>query len=80
MEMDQTLYKGIQEELLALVSSRTECPERKLREEALGGSIKIADAIVLANILRRHRPQTMLEVGSFLGLSTRWLLEVSAPW
>lgn len=47
---------------------------------ALGGGIKFADCCVVRNVLEEHRPKRCLEIGSFLGFSTRWLLESGAPW
>ncbi len=44
---------------------------------AVSGSIKLADALVLAQLVAETRPAKILEVGSFLGFSTRWLLECS---
>jgi predicted O-methyltransferase YrrM len=51
----------------------------KLRH-ASHGSLKPTDALILARLLRRHRPGRILEIGSFLGLSTRWLLDSSQGW
>lgn len=47
---------------------------------AVGGSIKLIDATMLAQTLLESRPARILEIGSFLGFSTRWILECSAPW
>jgi predicted O-methyltransferase YrrM len=55
----------------------------KLRENfmhARCGSLKPTDALILARILFRNKPRNILEVGSFLGLSTRFLLDVSSKW
>jgi len=48
--------------------------------EARSGSIKPTDALIIARLMNRHRPFRILEVGSFLGVSTRWLMDVSASW
>jgi predicted O-methyltransferase YrrM len=47
---------------------------------ALGASLKIIDAIHLAERIRAFQPKRILEVGSFLGLSTSWMLEISQPY
>ena len=47
---------------------------------AIWGSLKMFDAMVLAECLRAARPKTILEVGSFLGFSTRWILEIASEW
>lgn len=49
-------------------------------KHALDGSIKFADCFVVQKLLARKKPQTCLEIGSFLGFSTRWLLESSREW
>ncbi len=51
--------------------------DRSHVEHALYGSIKFSDAYTLYRLLDKTRPKRMLEVGSFLGFSTRWLLEAS---
>jgi len=48
--------------------------------QASHGSLKPTDALILDRILRRRRPRSILEIGSFLGLSTRWLLDSSRGW
>ena len=47
---------------------------------ALGGSIKVIDAYYLAKLLEQNKPKTILEIGSFLGFSTHWLLKNSESW
>ena len=47
---------------------------------ATHGALKLADAIYLHEHLRDARPRRILEIGSFLGFSTRWILETSQPW
>lgn len=51
----------------------------KLRH-AYEGSLKFADAYALKKIIHRKKPRAILEVGSFLGVSARWMLEVSWPF
>jgi len=47
---------------------------------AFEGSIKFADCWATHKLLKRHKPKTCLEIGSFLGFSTRWLLESGKGW
>jgi len=47
---------------------------------AMDGSIKFADCFVVQKLLNQVKPEKCLEVGSFLGFSTRWLLESSREW
>ncbi|NCC61534.1 MAG: hypothetical protein EOM12_11465 [Verrucomicrobiae bacterium] len=49
-------------------------------KHALDGSIKFADCFVIQKLLAKKKPLTCLEIGSFLGFSTRWLLECSRDW
>ncbi|HEX8280472.1 MAG TPA: class I SAM-dependent methyltransferase [Chthoniobacterales bacterium] len=49
-------------------------------DDACSGKINFPDAYILKRLLERYRPATILEVGSFVGFSTRWLLENSAGW
>lgn len=48
--------------------------------QALAGSIKLHDALVLRRKILAARPARILEVGAFLGFSTRWILESSAAF
>lgn len=43
--------------------------------QARAGSIKLLDALTLRELLQKAKPKTVLEIGSFLGFSTRWILE-----
>ena len=47
---------------------------------AFDGSIKFADCYITQQLLKRHKPKICLEIGSFLGFSTRWLLESCKGW
>jgi predicted O-methyltransferase YrrM len=51
-----------------------------LIQHAVDGSIKLFDALALRSILIQTKPAKILEVGSFLGFSTRWILEATADW
>lgn len=55
-------------------------PIEKKIEHALNGSIKFGDCFILQKILSKEKPKTCLEIGSFLGFSTYWLLECSKDW
>lgn len=44
------------------------------------GSIKLTDAFIVNCILSKHKPNAILEIGAFLGFSTRLLLEGSKEW
>ena len=44
---------------------------------ALHGALKLIDAIYLRERLLTAKPRRILEVGSFLGFSTRWILEAT---
>ena len=41
------------------------------------GAIKLIDALSLLALIQDVKPQRILEVGSYLGFSTRWLLEIT---
>ncbi len=74
-------FRSAQRELLAQVDAlESPYPRAVRREHALDGSLKPAEARRIARVLIRHKPERILEVGSFLGLSTRWLLHVSSGW
>jgi predicted O-methyltransferase YrrM len=47
---------------------------------ALDGSLKLFDALYLRELLGALQPASILEVGSYLGFSTRWVLESSRDW
>lgn len=78
---DRALFLRLREEFRGIVSSADApySPDELIRH-AYGGSVKFADCRTVAEILRRETPQRMLEVGCFLGFSSRWLLEVGTPW
>ncbi len=75
------LFKDNEEDLLnSIASYKINYPIEDRTNHARGGSLKFTDAYVLKQLLYKHKPSTILEVGSFLGFSTRWLLEVSSAW
>lgn len=47
---------------------------------SISGSIKIMDALALARAVTAEQPKKILEVGSFLGFSTRVLMDASEPF
>jgi predicted O-methyltransferase YrrM len=74
-------YDALRNELLQILRD-VDSPytyEQRVHE-ALQGKINFPDALFLQALLEKYRPKTILEIGSFLGFSTRWLLETSAPW
>ncbi|MGH7807669.1 MAG: hypothetical protein ACRENT_06205, partial [Thermodesulfobacteriota bacterium] len=68
-------YNRLKKELYDLiVETENQYPLELRWSHAMEGSIKFTDAYILKQILYRYKPSTILEVGSFLGFSTRWLL------
>lgn len=75
------LYKRFKNELSdILADSESNYPLETRFLHANHGSIKFTDAYILKRLLDKHKPGSILEIGSFLGFSTRWLLEVSKGW
>ena len=73
------LHNQIRAELeLLLRDVDSPYPFQDRRDHGLGGKIKFADAWILQAILATYKPTTILEIGSFLGFSTRWFLEITA--
>jgi predicted O-methyltransferase YrrM len=71
-------YRVLRAELAELVAgTKTPYPAEEMVRHALAGSIKVHDAVILARLVEESAPARILEVGSFLGFSTRWLLEAS---
>lgn len=71
------LYVSILGDTLHLVEemdSPHELPARA--QHVLFGSLKFADAFCIARVLMEKKPRSLLEVGSFIGLSTRWQCEI----
>jgi predicted O-methyltransferase YrrM len=54
--------------------------ERAICDHAIDGSLKILDAVNLKHLLQMARPQRILEVGSFLGFGTQWILQCTNDW
>jgi predicted O-methyltransferase YrrM len=75
------MHQRILLQLLEIVAeSDLEYDDETCRNHATGGSIKFWDGFFLRQLLKQCRPKSILEVGSFLGASTRWLLENSSEW
>ena len=74
-------FTRIRDELTRIISDSEShhSLEEKLKH-AYEGSLKFPDAYVLKKIIHREKPGAILEVGSFLGMSTNWILEVSKPF
>lgn len=75
------LFKKNRDELINLIADQEmSYPMEDRLTHATDGSLKFIDAYLLKNLLYKYKPSTILEIGSFLGFSTRWLLEVSSSW
>jgi predicted O-methyltransferase YrrM len=74
-------YSALRAELETLVRREFpgESPDVSARE-ALSGKMNFPDAYILGRLLRKFRPRTVLEVGSFVGFSTRWMLDIVEAW
>jgi|GEM_PF-1145231 len=84
IDLFQTIrrFNAVKTELLRLIENH-DVPPYPLNDRithALHGSINLIDAHLLKLILRKYKPKTILEIGSFLGFSTRWMLEISSEW
>lgn len=69
--------------LLKIVTGNTincDYSKKDRKFHAISGSIKAIDAYYISKLIKKHKPKTILEVGSFLGFSTNWLLKVSKDW
>lgn len=62
---------------MSVEATYPECGAAAVRH-AIAGSIKRVDAAKLASLVRVTAPERVLEVGSFLGFSTRILLDATA--
>ncbi len=74
-------YRALRAELEAVVRQqcRDDSCEAKV-QEAFSGKINFPDAYILQRLLERCRPKNILEVGSFVGFSTRWILDIVTRW
>jgi predicted O-methyltransferase YrrM len=78
MYRDRQVFLSLRQQLSELAFEFTKHPDARIESHL--GSIKTFDAHFLARDLRRLQPRRILEIGSYLGLSARWMLEVSTPW
>ena len=53
---------------------------REFLAHAIWGSIRWERALELATFIEMCRPRAMLEVGSFIGLSSSFYLKLLQPW
>lgn len=75
------LFYNIQAELFKLLEKdKNHHLNKSKTTHARHGSIKFPDAYIIKILLDTYKPQSILEVGSFLGFSTRWLSELSSKW
>jgi predicted O-methyltransferase YrrM len=71
-------FLRLHEELARIVEKTESCYSRTvLLRHAIEGSIKLRDAASLLHLLQGQKPARILEVGSFIGFSTRWMLEAT---
>ncbi len=52
----------------------------EVRKHAWEGAIKLMDSVFIAEALQMLRPKNILEIGSFIGFSTRWMLDKTETW
>ena len=74
-------WLALHEEYIAsVVALYKEKKPDEARHHAWGGAIKIMDAAFIGNALQILKPQNILEIGSYIGFSTRWLLDKTEDW
>ncbi len=75
------LFYKLQKELFDLITKDNIYYQPEIiKKQAKYGSSKFTDAHIIKCLLEYFKPKEILEVGSFLGFSTRWLLESSNSW
>ena len=80
MDLSSDQFTRLEQSFLRSVSRFYPSAGNDGLRQAQEGSIQAFDALCLADLLRAQKPETILEIGSFLGFSTRWILEVCQPW
>ena len=78
-----TASPSLQEEYIASVLEHAKDVEGRDHDKMLRAvevAIKVIDALYIAEYLRQRKPKKILEVGSFLGFSARWILEITQAW
>lgn len=73
-----TILRSRMIEILNVISSQYPIEERI--KHAMDGSMKLADCFVVQRLLAQKQPKRCLEIGSFLGFSTGWLLACGREW
>ncbi len=73
-------YSALKEELAAILRGSDSATAEAMIRNAFAGKINFPDAYILKRLLRRYRPKEVLEVGSFVGFSTRWILDIVSEW
>ncbi len=74
-------FLNIRTRMLAMLHTMSNpYPVEERIRHAMEGSIKFSDCFVVQHILNQKKPLRCLEIGSFLGFSTRWLLESGQEW
>ena len=76
-------FAVLQEEYIASILEHAkdiEGLDHDKRLRAIDVAIKMIDALYIAEYLRQREPKKILEVGSFMGFSARWILEITQAW
>ena len=74
-------YFTLQDEYMASVLAQyKEGNPDEVKHHAWAGAIKTMDCVFIAQTLQTLKPKNILEIGSFLGFSTRWLLDHTQDW
>ena len=81
IEESYELYLGLRDHMvMQLHAMDNPYPLEERVRHALEGSIKYSDCYIVQKLLEAQKPKRCLEIGSFLGFSTRWLLECGSAW
>lgn len=83
MKIDESyaLFTGLRQRMASLLHvMESPYPMQDRVRHALDGSIKFSDCHTVQRLLEAQKPARCLEIGSFLGFSTRWLLECGRSW
>lgn len=73
-------FNTIRHEMIDIVKKMFPEQSEEFLPEVFGGSLKSYDAFMLEKIIRDIEPKKVLEIGSFLGLSTRWILNCTEEY
>ena len=81
IEESYALFLRLRQQLIQLlIIMKNPYPVEYRVKRAFDSSIKFADSYIIQELLERHKPATCLEIGSFLGFSSRWMLETGKAW